>query len=450
MADKNYEIKFSLSDGTEKTVGFTAPQGDPGADGKSAYEYAQDGGYTGTEEEFAAKLAAEGEGGSGSAEGAVLYTEQTLDDDQKVQARTNIGAQAELTFDTAPTSGSTNPVTSGGVSTALNNLEESIASASAAHNSGALLWDGVIGDREYVVMSGDVSTTCTVLVHITEEIPDVTIPFAAISLSQYGIYNVGLTTEISMESDGFGGVGQYVYIVPYDDYVLGEYTFPKKGVYFLAQVQAVDDGVPFVLMGAFSLKIAGYSFAEDGSDYFENGTKTVFGDTLTWDGNTEGLELNVDNATGMYYCVVSNVTPNLDDFANGATVTVYSLTDDTEVSGEVYAKLNDDGDAIYLLEAGGEGILPAVVIVPGVSCAFMGITDSTYVKSLTIPGYTGFPAEAEAVLLKEKHIPDTVCMHGDKELILTSSTAGSTKQFKITVDDDGALTATEYTTEVSE
>ena len=31
----------------------------PGPPGKSAYEYAQDGGYTGTEQEFAEKLAAE-------------------------------------------------------------------------------------------------------------------------------------------------------------------------------------------------------------------------------------------------------------------------------------------------------------------------------------------------------------------------------------------------------
>ena len=32
---------------------------------------------------------------------------------------------------------------------------------------------------------------------------------------------------------------------------------------------------------------------------------------------------------------------------------------------------------------------------------------------------------------------------GDKELILSSSTASSTKKFKITVDDSGTLTATE-------
>lgn len=38
--------------------------GQDGAPGKSAYEYAKDGGYTGTEEEFAAKLAAENPGGA--------------------------------------------------------------------------------------------------------------------------------------------------------------------------------------------------------------------------------------------------------------------------------------------------------------------------------------------------------------------------------------------------
>lgn len=66
MADKNYELTFKLSDSTEKKVQFIVPQGEKGADGKSAYQYAQDGGYTGTEEEFAAKLAAENSGGGGS------------------------------------------------------------------------------------------------------------------------------------------------------------------------------------------------------------------------------------------------------------------------------------------------------------------------------------------------------------------------------------------------
>ena len=45
--------------GAQGEKGADGATGATGADGKSAYSYAQDGGYTGTEEEFAAKLAAE-------------------------------------------------------------------------------------------------------------------------------------------------------------------------------------------------------------------------------------------------------------------------------------------------------------------------------------------------------------------------------------------------------
>lgn len=47
------------SDGVPGADGKDGADGQPGADGKSAYQYAQEGGYTGTETEFAAKMAAE-------------------------------------------------------------------------------------------------------------------------------------------------------------------------------------------------------------------------------------------------------------------------------------------------------------------------------------------------------------------------------------------------------
>ena len=47
------------ANGPQGPKGDTGATGATGADGKSAYSYAQDGGYTGTEAEFAAKLAAE-------------------------------------------------------------------------------------------------------------------------------------------------------------------------------------------------------------------------------------------------------------------------------------------------------------------------------------------------------------------------------------------------------
>lgn len=45
--------------GSKGEKGEIGPQGIPGSNGKTAYQYAQDGGYTGSETEFAAKLAAE-------------------------------------------------------------------------------------------------------------------------------------------------------------------------------------------------------------------------------------------------------------------------------------------------------------------------------------------------------------------------------------------------------
>ena len=49
----------TLPAGPKGETGETGPQGKTGADGKNAYQYAQDAGYTGTEEEFAEKLAAD-------------------------------------------------------------------------------------------------------------------------------------------------------------------------------------------------------------------------------------------------------------------------------------------------------------------------------------------------------------------------------------------------------
>ena len=51
------------------------------------------------------------------------------------------------------------------------------------------------------------------------------------------------------------------------------------------------------------------------------------------------------------------------------------------------------------------------------------------------------PAEAMQIATK-KYVDDKI---SDKELILSSSTAGSTKKFKLTIDDTGTLTASEIT-----
>ena len=59
-----------------------------------------------------------------------------------------------------------------------------------------------------------------------------------------------------------------------------------------------------------------------------------------------------------------------------------------------------------------------------------------------IPWYQGRPQFGGTAM---DNGSQTVMANGDKEIILTSSTANSTKKFRITVDDSGALTATEIT-----
>ena len=62
ISDKNGTTTATVTNGKDGADGNPGADGSPGkdgADGKSAYQYAQDGGYTGTEAEFAAKLAAE-------------------------------------------------------------------------------------------------------------------------------------------------------------------------------------------------------------------------------------------------------------------------------------------------------------------------------------------------------------------------------------------------------
>ena len=49
----------------------------------------------------------------------------------------------------------------------------------------------------------------------------------------------------------------------------------------------------------------------------------------------------------------------------------------------------------------------------------------------------------KTILNAIKYLLTDYIANGDKAIILTSSTPDSTKQFKITVDDSGALTATE-------
>lgn len=76
--------------------------------------------------------------------------------------------------------------------------------------------------------------------------------------------------------------------------------------------------------------------------------------------------------------------------------------------------------------------------------AYLSILNSQY-KELPFVITTKTPTQ-DSHAANKKYVDDTIAAHvTDKKLILSSSTAGSTKKFEITVDDSGTLTATEVT-----
>ena len=184
-------------------------------------------------------------------------------------------------------------------------------------------------------------------------------------------------------------------------------------------------------------------------DYIKNrpgGYETGF--EITWDGDTTGrVSATVDGYPYVGYKVSDKIlTP--DQFIGGTmtmiqnavseqmiiTDEMYSETEFGYIVGEFFiviaAKTGDFGythipePGVYFLSASGDG-------------------NSVLVSSLSNLIVQPFD---------DKYIPDTIARKAEldsriteKEVILTSSTTDSTKKFKITVDDTGAIKATEVT-----
>lgn len=116
------------------------------------------------------------------------------------------------------------------------------------------------------------------------------------------------------------------------------------------------------------------------------------GDTLTWDGNTDGLKVNEIIPTAYK---VSGATPTIEDFANGATVAF----DGTSFTFP--ASSFSDMDGLIVGAEGGVLIVSKDIVgveledglVLSEAGTFLVNTGDTYVSSLTIPGYTGFDQE---------------------------------------------------------
>lgn len=174
------------------------------------------------------------------------------------------------------------------------------------------------------------------------------------------------------------------------------------------------------------------------SEWSDLGESATGGDTLTWDGNTDGKV--VVDLDGTVLVKASDIILTAEDFANGYTVTYSNgLSGFESAAGVIFEE-----DGMGTITRNGT---PLGMIIPYDNYADGMVAESgfyffyygtdPYYSGITIHGYTGFPSIKP---VPEKYLPESV-----DYVILRSSTADSTKKFKVTVDDSGNLTATEVT-----
>ena len=132
------------------------------------------------------------------------------------------------------------------------------------------------------------------------------------------------------------------------------------------------------------------------------------GDTLTWDGNTDGMVSFVDEYEDETFYKMSDSLPTEEElevsvtkaYVNGEIQT-YEGEENVVAPNEPNISIVDvDGNdcVIVILESGVRGATE-----PGVY--FRKHTDDSYIQSLTIPGYTGFTTTKK---IDSKYLPDNI------------------------------------------
>lgn len=201
------------------------------------------------------------------------------------------------------------------------------------------------------------------------------------------------TEEIQECSSAFGCVtyGMMIFVITEENFSCtiddSTLTFPETGIY----VQPVVQSVTILNYNGFE-KTEITPLPNKYLDFIE----TVGGDTLTWDGNTNGLESVMD-----FYYKISDVVPPINEntsytvtFSSGKNLGTPSIPPDL---------IAEEG----LIALGGEAVLIALNDITFDGMAFtsgiyLSAADRDYVSSLTINGYTGFTTAK----LKEEYLPE--------------------------------------------
>lgn len=345
--------------GEKGDTGEQGPKGDPGpagvdgvpgADGKTAYQYAQDGGYTGSEEEFAAKLAAEiPEVTWSNLPGKPVVVEGTPD-----TLTWDGNTEGRATVDT-------------GIGVLHYHVSDVVLTVNDVAN-GVIIPDIFTGSAEPITIEG-ADAQALFFENGAAIIPYNDIPLILISTADNG-YIDGMFAE-------------------------------KKGIYLLGV------GLSYITIPGYTgfgqEKIApSHLYQPDwnqndasAADYVKNKPfGEVYGDTLTIDWTTIIYDLEAGNTeiVGGVFIKVSDAVPTMDDFANGFSFTNidgdYVLVSAEEAAEAVVEIIDGILFAQQLVAVSETG---AGVEVEGMVFPESGsYTQINSIVSFTIPGYTGF------------------------------------------------------------
>ena len=333
--------------------------------------------------------------------------------------------QNKLTFDSAPTENSTNPVTSGGIYTEVNSAKV----AASLAMPGSLKWDGIIGDREHVIVLeepiGEGITVRHALVHVSDYFPEIlalmmegTPAEERILSALFSIVGEGAGEMQVQVADDMSIMGEAFCYAPTDGYSLEGIVFPKKGWYFMS-VSVIMGNIEVPVAYINGLQIEGVNFPDTnggGSDkYFETNTETTvteLGDTLTWDGDTNGrVTITIDDRL---FVKVSDCVPTVTDVANGMSfvITEGFASDVIEVSAtDAQNAFLDNGVAligacVLVIPTDNIGVDSYIFPEAGV---YLVYSNAEYVSSVTIPDYnfTNTTSTTQTVI-KTEHLPEAL------------------------------------------
>lgn len=294
-----------------------------------------------------------------------------------------------------------------------------------ANGGDTLAWDGKTDGLYGVDVNGNGSL---MFYHISDAAPSMGDFASGFSLGAIG--NDGSAIEQTFEQTAINEMapgfcvdaGFNVAIVQEDNMDAGGIIFEKKGVYFAVSPTQFTASITIPGYTGFATEKFDPAYLyqpdweqtdETAPDFVKNKPfeeKKTGSDTVTWDGNTDGLV----SVMGQFY-KVSDATPTLADFANGAVASLISAG--TDIPNEVGPDgIAEAGSGVLMVAEGmavvvhteGVGVDLGGASFPEPGTYFMGMLEAgIYVGLLTIPGYNGF-IKTEIKPLDMKFLPPSL------------------------------------------